>query len=58
VALLRDALFEVTGRKLTIATALADAPRDSEEDEDRPMGEEEFISLFKDTLDAREVEES
>jgi DNA polymerase III subunit gamma/tau len=58
VALLRDALFEVTGRKLTIATALADAPRDSEEDDDRPMGEEEFISLFKDTLDAREVEES
>jgi DNA polymerase-3 subunit gamma/tau len=57
VALLRDALFEVTGRRLTIATALADAPRESEEEDDRPMGEEEFISLFKDTLDAREVEE-
>jgi DNA polymerase III subunit gamma/tau len=57
VALLRDALYEVTGRKLTIATALADAPRDSEEDDDRPMSEDEFISLFKDTLDAREVEE-
>jgi DNA polymerase-3 subunit gamma/tau len=57
VALLRDALYEVTGRKLTIATALADTPRDSEEDDDRPMSEDDFISLFKDTLDAREVED-
>jgi DNA polymerase III subunit gamma/tau len=56
-ALLRDALYEVTGRKLTIATALADAPRDAEGDEDPPVSEDEFISLFKDTLDAREVEE-
>jgi DNA polymerase III subunit gamma/tau len=58
VALLRDALYEVTGRKLTIATALADAPREAEVDEDRPVSEDEFISLFKDTLDAREVEDS
>jgi DNA polymerase-3 subunit gamma/tau len=56
-ALLRDALFEVTGRRLTIATALADAPRETEGDDDRPVSEDEFISLFKDTLDAREVDE-
>jgi DNA polymerase III subunit gamma/tau len=56
-ALVRDALYEVTGRKLTIATALADAPHEAEEDEDRPVSEDEFISLFKDTLDAREVDE-
>jgi DNA polymerase III subunit gamma/tau len=56
-ALLRDALFEVTGRRLTIATALADAPRETEDDDDRPVSEDEFISLFKDTLDAREVDE-
>jgi DNA polymerase-3 subunit gamma/tau len=56
VALLRDALFEVTGRKLRIATALAEAG-DHAEDEDKPLPEDEFISLFKDTLDAREVDE-
>jgi DNA polymerase III subunit gamma/tau len=55
-ALLRDALFEVTGRKLRIATALAEAG-EHPEDDDKPLPEEEFISLFKDTLDAREVEE-
>jgi hypothetical protein len=56
VALLRDALYEVTGRRLTIATALADSPRESDEDDDRPVSEDEFISLFKDKLGAREVE--
>ena len=56
VSLLRDALYEVTGRKLQIATALADAPTEPD-DEDKPVSEDEFISLFKDTLDAREVEE-
>ena len=59
VSLLRDALYEVTGRKLTIATALADAPREPDDD-DQPVTEDEFISLFKDTLDAgreSEVEE-
>ena len=56
VALLRDALYEVTGRKLTIATALAAAGTTTEA-EDEPLPEDDFVSLFKDTFDAQEVEE-
>jgi DNA polymerase-3 subunit gamma/tau len=56
--LVRDALYEVTGRRLAITTALADATdvTPSAED-DQPLDEDAVISLLKDTFDAEEVEE-
>jgi DNA polymerase III subunit gamma/tau len=56
VAVLRDALYEVTGKRLAIATAVADAPHKDDEGGE-PLSEEEVISLLKDTFDAEEVEE-
>jgi DNA polymerase III subunit gamma/tau len=56
VGLLRDALYEVTGRRLAIATAIADSPR-ADEPSDEPLSEDDVISLLKDTFDAQEVEE-
>jgi DNA polymerase-3 subunit gamma/tau len=56
VAVLRDALYEVTGKRLAIATAVADAPHEDSEGGE-PLSEEEVISLLKDTFDAEEVEE-
>ena len=57
IGLLREALYEVTGRKLAVVL-------ESGEHEDRPdvedseqLSEEGVISLLKETLDAREVEE-
>ncbi len=54
--LLRDALFEVTGRKLAIETAVGETPEAAVEAEER-LSEEGLISLLKDTFDAEEVEE-
>ena len=55
-ALLRDALYEVTGRKLAVAFELGDgAP--SEADDDAPASEEDVLELMKSTFDARELEE-
>lgn len=58
IALLRDALFEVTGRKLGITTAIG-APllAAARTLDDEPLSEEDVISLLKDTFDAHEVEE-
>jgi hypothetical protein len=57
IGLLRDALYEVTGRRLAIATAIAPAPDDDAASE-APLPEDDFVSLFKDTFDAEEVEET
>jgi len=53
--LLTDALYEVTGRRLAVAFAVGE----DEEAEalDEPTTEEEFVSLLKDTFDAREVQD-
>ena len=57
MALLRDALYEVTGRRLAVATALAEADdRPPDAGDDEPLSEEDVISLLKDTFDAEEVE--
>jgi DNA polymerase III gamma/tau subunit len=56
--LLRDALFEVTGRRLALTFELGEAAEDEADDDDRPLGEEELIAMFKDRLDAREVDGS
>jgi DNA polymerase-3 subunit gamma/tau len=55
--LLRDALYELTGRRLGLVFVLGEAAPDVELD-DPPAGEEEIYQLVKDTFDAREVDES
>jgi DNA polymerase-3 subunit gamma/tau len=59
VALLSDALFEVTGRRLALAFAVGEAPAETEDTgaADEPAGEEAIISLLRDELDAREVQD-
>ena len=55
--LLREALYDVTGRKLAVLTTVADAPEDHTPDE-TPLGEQEVISLLVSDLDATEIEET
>ena len=55
--LVRDALHEVTGRRLSIATTVAEVEHKEEGEEEDPLGEGDFISLLKDKFDAEEVEE-
>jgi DNA polymerase-3 subunit gamma/tau len=56
-ALLAEVLHTVTGRYLTIEFAVGEPAPDTEDETepDAPTSEEEFVSLFKDTFDAREV---
>jgi DNA polymerase-3 subunit gamma/tau len=56
LGLLREALYEVTGRKLAVVLETGDAESAVLED-DEPLSEEDVISLLKETLDAREVED-
>jgi hypothetical protein len=58
IALVRDALYEVTGRRLGVATVLAAGGHSEPEEPDEPLSEENLISLLKDTFDATEVEET
>ena len=55
-ALLRDALYEVTGRKLVVSFELGDHTGDAGEDEG-PVDEEDVVELMKSTFDARELDE-
>jgi DNA polymerase-3 subunit gamma/tau len=55
-ALMVDALYEVTGRKLRLEFAIGENGERPEE-ELEPESEEDFVSLLKETFDAREVEE-
>ncbi len=55
---LREALYQVTGRKLDVLFVLGDKREHDEADE--PQGaasEEDLVALFKETFDAREVDE-
>jgi len=58
LTLVREALYEVTGRRLAVETSLG-APTEPAEHGDEPheLSEEDVISLLKDTFDAQEVEE-
>ena len=56
VTVIREALYEVTGHRLGVTLALGDAEQ-IEADSDDPLSEDAFISMFKDELDAQEVEE-
>jgi DNA polymerase III subunit gamma/tau len=57
-AMLREALYEVTGRKLAVDFALGErAHEHSGGDDDAPATEEDVVELMKSTFDARELEE-
>jgi hypothetical protein len=56
-AILREALYEVTGRRLVLVFELGDAPHEAAEEDDRPLGEEELMAMLKDRFDATEVED-
>jgi DNA polymerase-3 subunit gamma/tau len=55
--LLREALYEVTGRRLALAFAVGENGADIDDTEDRPTSEHELYELVKETFDARDVEE-
>ncbi|HVU77583.1 MAG TPA: DNA polymerase III subunit gamma/tau [Gaiellaceae bacterium] len=55
-ALLREALFEVTGRKLAVAFALGESGQTHDEDAG-PASEDDVLELMKSTFDARELDE-
>jgi hypothetical protein len=57
VTVIRDALYEVTGHRLGVTLALGEGA-EVELDEDEQLTEDDLISMFKDTFDAQEVEES
>ena len=54
--LLRDALYEVTGRRLALEFVLGERPPADEEADEAPAGEEEIYQLVKDTFDAKEID--
>ncbi|MBA3375310.1 MAG: DNA polymerase III subunit gamma/tau [Actinobacteria bacterium] len=56
IGLLRDALYEVTGRRLAVVLEAGDSEVTPEDEE--PKSEEDWISSLKETFDAREVEET
>jgi DNA polymerase-3 subunit gamma/tau len=56
VALLQDALYEVTGRRLEVAFKTGERAEPEKQDPDRPVSEEEIVELMKTTFDAQELE--
>ena len=55
--LLKEALYEVTGRRLGVAFAEGETRSEPAADEDEPLSEEHILELVKETFDAREREE-
>ncbi len=56
--LLREALHDVTGKRLAVRTSLGDSgDGNGDAPADDPLSEEDVLSLLKDTFDATEVEE-
>jgi hypothetical protein len=55
--LLRDALHELTGRRLALEFVLGEATPAEEHADDAPAGEEEIYQLVKETFDAKEITE-
>ncbi len=54
--LLREALYEVTGRKLAVTFELGDRSSNEPVD-DAPVSEEDVLELMKSTFDARELDQ-
>jgi hypothetical protein len=58
IVAIRDALYEVTGRRLEVALTLGEPTEADEVENESPLSEEALISMFKDTFDAQEVEDN
>jgi len=59
IGLLRDALYEVTGRKLAVVLESREADGDADEaPDDEPAGEDLFIAALKERFDAEDVEDA
>ncbi|MFO7573283.1 MAG: DNA polymerase III subunit gamma/tau [Gaiellaceae bacterium] len=56
IGILREALYEVTGRKLAVVLEAGEHAEATAATHDEPLSEEGVISLLKDTFDAQEVE--
>ena len=56
IGVLRDALYEVTGRKLVVVLESRDDEEPAAADEE-PLSEDDVFSLLKETFNAEEVEE-
>jgi chorismate mutase len=54
--LLREALYEVTGRRLSLVFAVGEDREHTSAEVDRPATEEEIVELMKSTFDARELD--
>jgi hypothetical protein len=57
IGVLRDALYEITGRRLAVVLETGETGTDDMGADDEPTTEEGFISLLKETFDAEEVED-
>ena len=57
IGLIRDALYEVTGRKLSVVLESGEGHLEVEQSDDEPAGEDLFIAALKERFDAEEVEE-
>ena len=55
VALLQDALYEVTGRRLELVFATGERPEARASEPERPATEQEILELMKSTFDAQEL---
>jgi hypothetical protein len=54
---LREALYEVTGRKLGVLFVVGEKREREDTEETAPPSEDDLVALFKETFDAREVDE-
>ena len=54
---LREALYQVTGRKLGVVFVLGDKREPEEHEEQHAPTEDDLVALFKETFDAREVDD-
>ena len=57
IGLLRDALYEVTGRKLMVVLESRETDEDVIASDDEPLPEDDVFSLLKETFNAEEVKE-
>ena len=54
---LREALYEVTGHKLGVLFVIGEKREPEDTEETAPPSEDDLVALFKETFDAREVDE-
>ena len=54
---LREALYEVTSRRLTLAFTVGENGGDAGQPELEPMSEEDLVARLKEEFDAKEVDE-